>query len=79
MPYVKQERREYLDQDYPAVTAGDLNYLITKQVAGFLNGEVDYHGINMVIGALECAKLELYRRIASPYEDIKIEENGDVY
>lgn len=32
-----------------------------------------------IIGALECCKLELYRRIAAPYEDIKIGENGDVY
>jgi hypothetical protein len=27
---------------------------------------------------LECCKLELYRKIAAPYEDIKIQENGDV-
>ena len=31
------------------------------------------------MGALECAKLELYRRVAAPYEDVKIMENGDVY
>lgn len=30
-------------------------------------------------GALECAKLELYIRIARPYEDAKIHDNGDVY
>jgi len=35
--------------------------------------------INAIIGALECAKLELYRRVAAPYEDDKIAENGDVY
>jgi hypothetical protein len=32
-----------------------------------------------VVGVLECAKLEIYRRIAAPYEDKKIVENGDVY
>ena len=32
-----------------------------------------------LIGVLECAKLELYRRVAAPYEDDKIDENGDVY
>jgi hypothetical protein len=31
-----------------------------------------------VIGALENCKMELYRRKIAPYEDIKIEENGDV-
>ena len=28
---------------------------------------------------MECAKLELYRRVAAPYEDLKISEAGDVY
>jgi hypothetical protein len=32
-----------------------------------------------VVGALECAKLELYRRLAAPYEDQKIKLNGDAY
>ena len=32
-----------------------------------------------MVGVLECAKLELYRRMAAPYEDEKIEDNGDVY
>jgi len=25
------------------------------------------------------AKMEIYRRWVSPYEDVKVEENGDVY
>jgi len=28
---------------------------------------------------LECSKMELYRRIAAPYEDDKSRLNGDVY
>lgn len=31
-----------------------------------------------IIGLLESVKFEFYRRFVSPYEDIKIEENGDV-
>ena len=38
----------------------------------------NYADINSAIGVLECAKLELYRRQAAPYEDKKIEENGEV-
>ncbi len=38
-----------------------------------------YSKINSLIGVLECAKLELYRRVAAPYENDKIDENGDVY
>ena len=29
--------------------------------------------------ALEGAKLEFYRRIVAPYEELKIKENGEVY
>ena len=35
--------------------------------------------IGDVVNAMECAKLEFYRRVAAPYEDTKIKENGDVY
>ena len=38
-----------------------------------------YYHYNQLIGVLECAKLELYRRLVTPYEDIKITDNGDVY
>ncbi len=31
------------------------------------------------MGALEGSKLEFYRRIAAPYENKKMKENGDVY
>ena len=37
-----------------------------------------YENFNAMIGALECCKQEYYRRIIAPYEDKKIEENGDV-
>jgi hypothetical protein len=39
---------------------------------------ISYQRINDVMGALEGAKLELYRRTATPYEDEKIKTNGDV-
>lgn len=31
------------------------------------------------LGVLRCCQLELYRRMVAPYEDKKIQENGDVY
>jgi hypothetical protein len=59
---------------------GELNYLITKLIDLYLQDKgLKYKNINEVIGVLECAKLELYRRIAGPYEDKKIVSNGDVY
>jgi hypothetical protein len=38
-----------------------------------------YDDYNSLIGTLECAKQELYRRKIAAYEDKKIEENGEVY
>lgn len=54
--------------------------MITNLLIGYLSfcGE-SYQTYNDMLGALECAKLELYRRKISPYEDTKIELNGDVY
>ena len=81
MPYIKTEQREPLDNGGKPENAGGLNYAISKLIDGYLihKGGIRYDHINEVVGVLECAKLELYRRVAAPYEDQKIEENGDVY
>ena len=80
MPYVKQSDRIRLDNGEDAQTAGELNYIITKTVDAYLNRTPrSYANLNEAIGVLECAKLELYRRIVAEYEDTKITENGDVY
>ena len=89
MPYVKQERREGIflgiaGQRMINISKiecpGDLNYAITERCKSWLEQHgTTYTAINDVIGVLECAKLEFYRRVAAPYEDKKIDENGDVY
>ena len=81
MPYVDADARERLDHGGKAQTPGELNYMITKIVDDYLMGKgpIRYGHLNEVVGALECAKLELYRRVAAPYEDEKITEFGDVY
>ena len=86
MPYIKKERRRELSvpSDWPMVglaqDVGELNYQITCLVDDFISRKkLKYSEINSAIGVLECAKMELYRRIAVPYEDKKCEENGDVY
>lgn len=60
-------------------TCGELNYAITSQVDEYLvrAGGVRYAHLNEVVGALECAKLELCRRVAAPYEDTMIERMGE--
>lgn len=81
MPYITAEDRARIDKGGKPETAGELNYAITRLVDDYLiqKGGVRYRHLNEVIGALECAKLELYRRIAAPYEDQKLNESGDVY
>ena len=84
MPYIKQEDR--IRFRYPAEClglaaecAGDLNYIMTVIVHKYIEKKgLKYANVNEVIGAMECCKLELYRKVAAPYEDIKIAENGDV-
>jgi predicted transcriptional regulator len=82
MPYIKKENRykfevifNLIDDD---IKAGELNYIITKIINKMLKNNMNYARCNEIIGALECCKLELYRRKIAPYEDKKMKENGDV-
>lgn len=79
MPYIKQENRKHLKPTVLPRNVGELNYLITSLCHWYIqrNG-LRYDTINAVIGVLECAKLELYRVIAAPYEDGKQMENGPI-
>lgn len=81
MPYITQMDRARIKESGNMKTAGELNYAVTKLINHYveINGGVNYTNLNTVIGALECAKMELYRRVAAPYEDTKININGDVY
>jgi hypothetical protein len=80
VPYIKQAERDLIDEGGIVYTAGQLNYVITRMVDEYITGhDLSYSTINDIIGALECAKLEAYRRVAAVYEDDKIELNGDVY
>lgn len=76
MPYI-DNRNEVLDNG--PTTSGELNFIITTEIINYLGKDPRYADYNSVIGVLECCKLELYRRMVAPYEDVKIAENGDVY
>jgi hypothetical protein len=93
MPYIKQQDRDKFLIEYPNESTvdaiefigelcnnpGDLNYVITSILQTYIKtkGE-NYQHYNDCLGALEGAKMELYRRKCAPYEDKKIAENGDV-
>jgi len=78
MPYIKSRQRAVIkEHNLSPDNAGELNFLITSIVHEFIIQKgLKYQRINEAIGVLECAKLELYRMVAVPYEDIKIRENG---
>jgi hypothetical protein len=83
MPYIKCEERPSIDRILGCLDSfneGQMNYIITKLCRKYIeeNGE-SYVNYNALIGVLECAKLELYRRKISSYENLKVIENGDVY
>jgi len=59
---------------------GELNYLITNLGLIYLDKHgCSYNTISDVVKALECSKLEFYRRVAAPYEDGKRDSNGEVF
>ena len=84
MPYINRDRREALDPVMAELaesisTAGEMNYTITRLIHKWIAdyGEC-YDAYNSMIGVLECAKAELYRRKVAKYEDEKIKTHGDL-
>lgn len=84
MPYVIESERKLIDQDtkqlqVEEMNPGQLNYTITSLCHRWIKSKgLKYINLCMVFGVLITAMLELYRRIAAPYEDKKIKENGEV-
>ncbi len=84
MPYITPDRRAafdaLLERMAPEVQSeGELNYCIYK-LATLVIGRIgeSYSNLSMCSSAMEHAKLEWYRRRLVPYEDKKIDENGDI-
>jgi len=92
MPYLRDEEKKVLEDLITTsvnkieeiggycYSSGDLNYVITKIILGYFKTRGGrYKQINDVVGAMEGAKLEFYRKVVAPYEEIKESENGSVY
>jgi hypothetical protein len=81
MPYITKAEQKLVEQNpvYGRGNPGVLNYRLTRIIIEWLGKEPRYADFDAAIGALECAKLELYRRSIGPYEDKAIAKNGDVY
>lgn len=87
MPYIKQERRDSFEplevngcevavMDFP----GDLEYRMAELVMDYVVAKgLKHQTIAEVRGVLHGAVVEFDRRVAFPYENAKMSENGDVY
>lgn len=90
MPYIKQEERDQIDPklkemlDHMGVlTPGQFVYMMYQicqwqtSFGGTGDLPVGWGSASRVLADLEATKLEFYRRVVAPYEDQKIQENGD--
>lgn len=81
MPYIKAERRSAIDVlgETPA-NKGELTYAFYVLALRYLRlrGK-SFDVLGDIVAALEQAKDEFQRRVIHPYEDQKIQENGDVF
>lgn len=92
MPYIKQDRRNFLVEECEdelhvgriawvdeVDSAGELQYIMAEMFKSYIERKgLNYQRCNDVMGALVGAQMEFYRRAVAPYEDKKIKENGDV-
>jgi hypothetical protein len=84
MPYISNEkdRRIEMDEivqlmlDLNVQATGDLNYILFKFCRKMV--KPSYNNYKNYIGELRQCATEIERRLLAPYEDKKIEENGDV-
>ena len=61
-------------------TGGELNYVISMAVIGFLDKRRKrYDTLALIVGVLTDCLGEFRRRVISSYEDKKIVQNGDIY
>lgn len=85
MPYIEQKAREKISIDVnfgtpEGFTVGNLTYILTVIVNSFVKHRgKSFQSLAEVIAALEQTTDEFRRRVVHPYEDSKIELNGDVY
>lgn len=84
MPYIPEGKRGEFDKALAdcarfVQTEGELNYCIYKLSCLLIEriGE-SYDTLSLCSSAMEHAKMEWYRRKLVPYEEKKIEENGDI-
>lgn len=75
-PYSNPYKEKLTNEEFLSI-CGDINYAFSRIVTGVM-GDVSYPKIATITGVLENIKQEFYRRVGEPYEDLKIQQNGDI-
>lgn len=89
MPYILNKHRCSFDDDIKSIAnnvrdisnelrPGVINYIFSKMLKEIYGECESYRFHNEVIGILESAKMEWYRRYTSKYEELCIDRNGDI-
>ena len=80
MPYITADAKRELEAGRLANNPGELTYRFTQTIIAYIEERgLSYAALAEVLGALEGAKLDLERRIITPYEEKKQRENGEVW
>lgn len=80
MPYIHVDQREELDKGEDPADAGELAYVLTREVVKYLNRRGKrYTTLAEINGVLDSVKFEFQRQVLAPYENDKRSTNGDVW
>ncbi|MDZ4786813.1 MAG: hypothetical protein SGJ02_12135 [bacterium] len=88
MPYIKRESRKQYQNSVSEIARlvpldamerpGHMNYIVSLLIEKVYGKNMRYAQHNEVVGVLNCIQQEFYRRKTVPYEDQKIESEGDL-
>lgn len=87
MPYIIKKQREFYKEELTELIRklssvnfpkGDVNFIISTIIGNAYLYKPNYDTINDMDGALNEAGREFFRRVGTPHEKLKIEENEDI-
>lgn len=87
MPYILKKQREFYKEELDELVRklssvnfpkGDVNFIISTIIGNAYLQRPSYDTINDMDGAVGEAAREFFRRVGTPHEKLKIEENEDI-
>lgn len=85
MPYITQGKRAQTDTEIDALIAklqkmglGDAVYAVYRLLTKLYGNKDSFTVKAQALSVLQAVELEYYRKVIAPYEDKKIQENGEI-